>query len=250
MFSAHQVTAALPPHLKTLPILTYETVGSTNQVAAALLASGRLAPFVLTANGQTAGIGRSGHNFLSPKKSGLYLTVTIPLADWQPAPTQLTPAAGVALCQTITAMTGQTPRLKWVNDVLLDDAKIAGILAQLVPAPTPTVVLGVGINLAPLATQPESTVPAGSLFTALPASDLRPILAANWLAALANLNQPDAAILPAYRKRAAWVGRQVILTTGTVQTAGVLTGFADDGQLLLTTAQGLRSFADGTLRLG
>ncbi|MCI1893764.1 MAG: biotin--[acetyl-CoA-carboxylase] ligase [Lactobacillus sp.] len=244
----NDLKAQLPPTLAAISITHFATVDSTMLVAERQIQSGRRAPFLLLADEQTAGIGRRGHHFDSPPVAGLYFTYAMPA----PAATALlTPAAGVALQQTVSRVVQVTATIKWVNDLLVNDRKVAGIMATFLPEPQPTVLIGVGVNLTPSAERHETKLglPIGALLTAAPANDLRPALLAQWLIHFTQLLQTPAQIMPAYRQHAAWLGRTVTLAGAGVDQRGTVQGFTADGALQLLTPQGLITTTTGSIRL-
>lgn len=96
-------------------------------------------PILVTATEQTAGRGRGGSTWLSAPRS-----IAVSLAfkpGWAPADLTIIPLlAGLAAADAM----GGSVQLKWPNDVLRDDAKVAGLLAELVDD---IVVMGMGVNL-------------------------------------------------------------------------------------------------------
>lgn len=135
---------------KSVCVRVYSEIDSTNNEAKRRAEYDRSGAFLYVTDCQTAGRGRRGHEFYSPKGSGLYFTLALPLGG-DCADVQLTTcAAGVAVCEAIGALSDLRPQIKWVNDVCLDGRKVAGILAELVsdernqPA---SVIIGIGINL-------------------------------------------------------------------------------------------------------
>src|SRR6185295_19469839 len=135
-------------------IVHYPTIGSTNDAAADLVASGArpgIEGLVVVADEQTAGRGRRGHTWFSPPGSGLYVsTVLMPArarVDAARATALLTLAAGVAIAEGIDAATGLAVDLKWPNDLFVGRRKLAGILAE--GSGHDAIVLGYGINVAP-----------------------------------------------------------------------------------------------------
>ena len=144
---AAALRSALTGHYATVDVVA-ET-GSTNadlRRAAGLGAPDRT---VLIAERQTAGQGRRGRGWTSPT-GGLYLSVLfrptgVPAArlPW------LTLLAGVALVRTARVF-GVEAALKWPNDLLIGDAKAAGVLAEIIGGGPPAAVLGIGLNVAAL----------------------------------------------------------------------------------------------------
>jgi BirA family biotin operon repressor/biotin-[acetyl-CoA-carboxylase] ligase len=121
-----------------------EETGSTNADLLAQARSGAGEGLVLVAEAQTSGRGRMGRRWISPPRRSLTFSVLLRpavsagLLGWLPL------LAGVAVASALQQTAGVDARLKWPNDVLVDGAKIAGILAE---RWTNAVVIGTGINV-------------------------------------------------------------------------------------------------------
>jgi BirA family transcriptional regulator, biotin operon repressor / biotin---[acetyl-CoA-carboxylase] ligase len=121
-----------------------EETGSTNADLLVQARSGAGEGLVLVAEAQTSGRGRMGRRWISPPRRSLTFSVllrpAVPagLLGWMPL------LAGVAVASAIQQTAGVDARLKWPNDVLVDGAKIAGILAE---RWSNAVVIGTGINV-------------------------------------------------------------------------------------------------------
>ncbi len=112
--------------------LTKEETGSTNDDALAELAAGRAAPFWITAGMQKAGRGRHGRVWTSPP-GNMYATLALVEPCAQRHAAQFGYLIGLALHDAIAEIApahAARVRLKWPNDVLVDGAKIAGILLE------------------------------------------------------------------------------------------------------------------------
>ena len=132
----------------TVSVRVYGSIDSTNSEARRRAATDR-GLCLYAASHQTAGRGRRGHTFYSPADTGLYMTLSLPL-DGELAGVQLvTCAAGVAVCEAIEELAECKPQIKWVNDVLIDGKKVAGILAEVVCKDNEpsAVIVGIGVNL-------------------------------------------------------------------------------------------------------
>jgi BirA family biotin operon repressor/biotin-[acetyl-CoA-carboxylase] ligase len=136
----------------------FASIPSTMTVAARLAREGCPSGTVVGADEQTAGIGRHGHSWHSEPRAGLYVSVVLRLNLASDALPLVMLALGLATQQAIAEATGLAPDLRWPNDVLLNEKKCAGILAQF---EGDAVIAGIGINvshdgfppdLAPLAT--------------------------------------------------------------------------------------------------
>lgn len=133
--------------MMNLTILRFDTIGSTNTEAANQARQGALEGLCVIAGQQTAGRGRHGRTWVSEPNSGLYFSIVLrPKLEDRFVPL-ITLMAGIAVYDTLKEF-GLKPDIKWVNDVLVGDRKIAGILAETVDTPTgPAVVVGIGINI-------------------------------------------------------------------------------------------------------
>ena len=121
-----------------------ESTGSTNADLLARALAGEPEGAVLAAEEQRAGRGRMGRTWTSPPRAALTFSVLLKPAvpparrGWLPLLT------GVAVATAVTQVTGVETRLKWPNDLLTADAKLAGILAE---AAGDAVVVGIGLNV-------------------------------------------------------------------------------------------------------
>jgi len=128
-------------------ILRYDTLGSTNTEAANQARLGAAEGVCVAADRQTAGRGRHGREWVSTEGSGLYFSIVLrPKIEMRLLPL-ITLMTGVAAHDTLKEF-GLKPDIKWVNDILIGEDKISGILAETVETPTGVaVIVGIGINL-------------------------------------------------------------------------------------------------------
>jgi len=229
-------------------ILYFQTIDSTNTVAAGLAGAPEGEGLVVVADAQTAGRGRRGRSWFSPPGSGLYVSVVLAPGrgpHGTRATALLTLAAGVALAEAVEAVTGLAPEIKWPNDLLVARRKLAGILAEghtLEGRSGPEafrVVLGFGINVGPAAYPPEIADRATSLEGELGRAVDRGGLFAASLAALARRSGDlDAgrfdAILDDWRRRSPGSdGARVRWQAPEGPRSGVTSGIDDTGALLV-----------------
>lgn len=102
----------------------------------------------VVANQQTAGRGRHGRSWISPKDSGLYFSIVLrPKIDVKFLPL-LTLMTSVAVFEVLKELYNLQPDIKWSNDILIDEKKISGILAETAETNKGlAVIVGIGINL-------------------------------------------------------------------------------------------------------
>ena len=131
-------------------VQVFEEVASTNTLLKTMAAEGASAGTVIVADRQTGGRGRLGRSFSSPAGMGIYLSVIL-RPDCRPEELMhLTCAAAVYLCDAVESAVGIRPGIKWINDLVYEKRKIAGILTELSVSTytglTDYAVLGIGIN--------------------------------------------------------------------------------------------------------
>jgi BirA family transcriptional regulator, biotin operon repressor / biotin---[acetyl-CoA-carboxylase] ligase len=258
---------------------------STNADVLAAARAGAAEGLVVTAEQQSAGRGRLGRDWVSPPRAGLAVSVLLrpalarPSRGWSAVPIArygwLPLLAGVALAEAVARLTELPATLKWPNDLLIDGAKCAGILAEAVPvgpaalgAPStphdppeaggPAVVLGIGVNVT---LRPEELPPSGAglpatslLLAGAAAADRDSLLRAvlrgleSWYGRWRSAGgDPVAAGLrSAYLRNCATLGREVrvSLPSGAAHV-GVASTIDDDGRLVVRTADGTLAVAAG-----
>lgn len=129
--------------MKKLNFLKFDILPSTNNYARENIDKLTL-PCVIIANMQTAGRGRRGNSFYSPAGTGLYMTAVFEAPD---DCSLLTPLAAVAVCKVLESK-GFEPKIKWVNDIFIDNKKICGILTEIFNYKGSSIIaLGIGINI-------------------------------------------------------------------------------------------------------
>lgn len=138
----------------------FETLGSTMTEAARLAAAGAPHGTVVLADEQTAGMGRMGRSWHSPPNAGIYSSVILRL-PLSPASLPIAMLVlGLATAEAIQASTHLACDLRWPNDVLIHERKVAGILAQFIES---CIVAGIGINVNHDSLPSDLRTPAASL---------------------------------------------------------------------------------------
>ncbi len=136
---------------KDYSLILYDCVDSTNLVLKQMAEQGANKNTVVISNKQTNGRGRLGRSFFSPAHTGVYMSILL-RPDMLPSESvKITACAGVAVCRALEKTYNIKPKIKWVNDIFVNDKKVCGILAESsIDAANNTlkyVVLGIGINL-------------------------------------------------------------------------------------------------------
>jgi BirA family biotin operon repressor/biotin-[acetyl-CoA-carboxylase] ligase len=217
---------------------------STNALLSAAASEPDAAGRVLIAEHQTAGRGRLGRTWTAPPRSGLTLSAMIRPAGvdatywpWIPLLTGLAVAAAVRHEGEVDAT------VKWPNDVVVGDRKLAGILVERVEAGQagPVAVIGIGLNVSLRAD--ELPVPTASSLTLVGAKTTdRSVLARAVLRNLEGMlrhwqgagGRPDDGLLAAYLDACSTLGRDVRVDLPAGESlVGRAEGIDAQGRLLL-----------------
>lgn len=106
---------------------------------------------VIMAESQTAGRGRLGRTFVSPAKTGIYLTIIYAPEGGIKAPAKVTASAAVAVCKAVEKLYGIETSIKWINDIFANGKKIGGILTEgstnFETGTIESAIIGIGINI-------------------------------------------------------------------------------------------------------
>jgi BirA family biotin operon repressor/biotin-[acetyl-CoA-carboxylase] ligase len=249
------------PQSSSAATVILEETGSTNTEAFRRAAAGETGPLWIMARRQTQGRGRSGRHWAS-EPGNLYASLLQRLACPPAVVHQLSLLAGVAVVEAIVAAAGCKPpglRLKWPNDVLIGEAKCAGILPESQSGGADkevVVVIGVGINLVShpedlgrattdLAAHGICVAPEVMLGVLAPSID-------RWLGVWA-CGAGFAEVRRAWLGNGGAVGERILADTGRERIAGSFLGLDAGGALLLRDSHGAErriTFGDVTLARG
>lgn len=130
-------------------IYSFDRVGSTNDLAHKYAERGEAEGTVIIANRQTAGKGRLGRAWHSPARTGAYMSIILrPETSPSSAP-GLSLIAAVSVAETLRKTHKLNSAIKWPNDVLVNNRKVAGVLTELAAELDRVryVVVGIGINI-------------------------------------------------------------------------------------------------------
>jgi len=235
---AATIVAALGARSGELHVEVVEACASTNARLLERACGER--PVLLAAELQTAGRGRRGRRWHSPRGAGL----TFSIARRMPQPvsglTGLSLAAGVAVARTLRGMGAVAVALKWPNDVVAGGAKLGGILveARWRDQRPDWVAIGLGVNIAPPADVPSA---AGLRPTATRLALLEVLVPVLRVAAEAR-GPLSSAELADFAARDYARGRRCARPA-----RGVVQGITSDGALIIESAGGVAHYRGGSL---
>lgn len=229
-----------------IKVIVEHEVTSTITVLKELAEKGEPEGTVLIAQRQTAGKGRQGRSFFSPKNMGLYLSILLRPKFTAEQSLFITTAAAVATAKAIEAVSDKKAEIKWVNDVYVDNKKVCGILTEasidFESGGLQYAVLGIGVNVK----EPEGGFPdelkdiATALYKGDPPEQTRSKLAAEIISSFFEFyqNLEDKAFMQEYRERSFLTGRDIVFTMGNQSTSGTVIGIDDDARLVVRLEDG------------
>lgn len=228
---------------------------STNAELATRARAGELPGAVLVADHQTAGRGRLDRVWVAPPGSALTFSVLldpgrVPVRRWPWLPLLV----GIAVAEGVRRVAEVDCSLKWPNDVMVGERKVAGILVERIERSAGAVaVVGVGLNVS--LSQGELPVPnATSLALEGAATTDRTVVLREVLRSLealfvqwrADLGDPSGGLVDSYVRRCGTLGREVrVDLPDGAQIVGVAAGVDTDGRLEVRTAEGPRILGAG-----
>jgi BirA family biotin operon repressor/biotin-[acetyl-CoA-carboxylase] ligase len=224
-----------------LPRRHLRVTGSTNDVARGLAETGAPSGTIVTAGRQTAGRGRRGRVWSAPDGKALLLSAIV--RDLGPEQALLPLAVPVAVCAAAEAVGGRDCRIKWPNDVWIDERKVAGILIEARLPDWAVIGIGVNVAIAPEEFPDDLRWPATSVGDDASVDAVRHAICValeRWTSA------PRAEVLDAFSGRDALAGRPVEWDEG----AGVARGVDGDGNLIVDRLDGdVVALGSGEVRL-
>ncbi|MGP8233712.1 MAG: biotin--[acetyl-CoA-carboxylase] ligase [Methylovirgula sp.] len=233
----------------------FEMIGSTNDAAFDLAASASANRTWVVARAQTQGRGRHGRQWQSPP-GNLYASLLLIDEVTPRAAPQLGFVAGVALARALRRLSsdGSRVQLKWPNDVLLDGAKLAGILAEgrALPQESYAAVVGFGVNCQ--SCPPDLPYKAAAFIDTgaarHTAEDVFSLLSDEMSYWLGRLQQGFDVIRTEWLRLAAGIGGEIKVTTTARQFEGTFESIDASGRLMLRDAQGVHAIEAGDVVLG
>lgn len=236
-----KLTYSLPgDHPWQNQIIHFDSVESTNTLAKEMAKNGAPHGTVLISDSQTAGRGRLGRSFHSPGGMGIYMSVILRYACKPEELMHLTCACADSLCQAVTEVTGIRPGIKWINDLVVGQKKLAGILTELVVTGQETcAIVGIGLNVCQKTADfdPQIQSIATSLALISGQQFSRPAV---FDAIVQNIYRMDQSlftqkdrIMTRYRQNCITLGQQISVVRGDEIRHGQALAITDEGGLLV-----------------
>ena len=244
MLSSKKIESYLSGSANGLRVQTYGCVSSTNDIIKELAKDN--AEILVVATEQTAGRGRRGRSFFSPKGTGLYMSILLRPEASPELSALITTAAAVATARAIEKNANVKADIKWINDVYIGGKKVCGILCESKLSPENSleyIIIGIGINLS----SPEGDFPeeirniATSVYgTEKPDENTVCRLCADVVSYLLEYAKDisSRAFLEEYKSRLFMLGKEITVITPTTTYVATATDIDDDAHLIVTLDNG------------
>lgn len=242
VISKEEITKHL--HTDNIPVYVFDEIDSTNRFAKTLTEDCAL----VVANSQTQGRGRLGRSFYSPKGSGIYMSLKMPVEDLYNQIPFITTLCAVAVHRAIKKLFDADCGIKWVNDICIGNKKVSGILCEVCDCAH--AVIGIGVNFYP-SSLPEDIQHIATHLTDYPS----PVTRCNLIGAICNnvstliKNLPDTSFMDYYKAHSCVIGKNVLCIQGDNSFSAIATDIDSSGGLIVQTADGIKTLSTGEITL-
>ncbi len=240
LLSKHAILSRVKDNPLFHHIAFYDSVTSTNTIAHKLINEDVKEGVVVVADEQTAGKGRLGRKWASPKRSAIAMSIILkPKLDFRQAP-QLTLVAAVAVTRAVKIVTGLELEIKWPNDLLIKGKKVCGILTEMQADSDriQSIIIGIGLNV----NQQHFSEELVDLATSLQKEGDRVFDRAELIAAILKeftwlyetyITKGFSFIKPLWEAHEITIGKEVVARSASNTKTGIAIGIDEEGVLLL-----------------
>lgn len=242
----HKIKQNLPgDHPWQNQIIWLASTDSTNNRAKQLALEGAPHGTAVIAGHQTGGRGRMGRSFSSPAGMGLYMSLILRPQCPPEELMHLTCAAAVAAMRSVEHCAGFCPEIKWINDLVYQKRKLAGILTELVLSPNGTAaIIGIGVNCGQqISDFPEELRDMAGSLSMFAGKSVDPgVLAADLLTELEGMDRillsGKEEILEQYSRHCITLGKEISVVGGGTVRRGYAQGLDKNGALIVRFSDG------------
>lgn len=238
-----------------IDVSVLETSDSTMKDAQFAVLAGKKSPLLIVADMQEAPHGRFDRPFFAAKQQGIYMSLLLePKEQLQELP-QYTILMAVAAAEAIDELLGVNSQIKWVNDIYLNEKKVAGILSEAMTDVESNslkyIIIGLGINFSIPQEDypPELQEKATSLFSAGQATTTRNQLIITIWNRFFDLLTKQTDFLASYRKKSFVLGKKITFKRKDRSYLGTAVAIADTGELIVDLGTEQIALSSGEISL-
>ncbi|MFA6866814.1 MAG: biotin--[acetyl-CoA-carboxylase] ligase [Clostridia bacterium] len=239
--SKEGIALFLDNNYNNIPIEVFETIDSTSNEAKRRIANSTY-PTAIISEMQTTGRGRYGKTFYSPSNSGIYMSLILsPNLQLENAKL-ITCATAICVCKAIENLTNLSPQIKWVNDILINNRKVCGILTEAITdfesGCVEKVIIGIGINCNQ--TIDKYPTELRNIVGSLP---LLPISRNQLIASIINNILSEIFIAPKeiikqYKERSMMLDKEITFTNNDLEITAKVVDINSDGNIIAVDSIG------------
>ncbi len=237
-------------------IIPFETTDSTNTQAklyCGQFKDGITSPVLFIANHQNGGKGRLGRSFYSPADTGLYMSLLIKTDEIENDLVCVTTATAVCVADAIEKLCNITPKIKWVNDIYIENKKVCGILCEAVTNPDTMkieyLVIGIGVNVSTDFFPKDIKDIATSLPVKTNKNKLCAYITDNIVDELSHIS--DRTFIEKYKERSLVLSKEITYIENEEVKEATAIDIDNNGGLIIQTDNGTKTLSTGeiTVRL-
>lgn len=226
-------------------ILCFDEIDSTNNYAKKIACKEEHGT-VIIAERQTAGRGRRGREWVSPRNEGLWMSIILKPAIPSSEASKLTQIAALSVCNAIRELCKCEALIKWPNDIVINGKKICGILTEMTGelGEMSFIIVGIGININTREFTEDLSAIATSLLIESKTEVSRKELFLKIMEKFEKYyesfieNVSLESIVPELRKYSALVGKEIIVVRGNKEIYARAKDITSEGELLIETSDG------------
>lgn len=231
---------------KIKQFLLFSEIDSTNEMAKRIYKELPI-PSVIVSEYQSAGKGRRGRSFYSPKGTGMYFTVIFDLREKLCDTVLVTSLAAVVTADAIRTLTKKEAVIKWVNDIYIEDRKVCGILTELIADKDnipEKIIVGIGINFSSVFPDDISDI-AGNIGEDVDRNELLAMICDNLAQQYENIESRD--FIQKYRDYSCIIGKKITYTYNGSTIHATAVDISRDGHLIVETQNGITELSTGEI---
>jgi BirA family transcriptional regulator, biotin operon repressor / biotin---[acetyl-CoA-carboxylase] ligase len=226
----------------------FEQVDSTNLYAKRIAEDGFLDGTVILADEQLNGRGRMGRTWVSPKGSGIWMTIMLKPKINPADASKVTLLAACAVCKAIEEVSGLYAKIKWPNDIVINGKKLCGILTEMSAEIDEInyLIIGIGVNVnTDLEDFPKELQP---IATSIKIEKGEVVIRKELAAAIINNFEryykgfiktgSIKGYMNEYKEKSVVLGKEVRVTSSTLELQGTVVDISEEGQLQLKLEDG------------
>ncbi len=240
-----------------IPVFYYDTIDSTNTQAKRFYEKHKHdsidTPTLFVADHQSKGKGRLGRSFYSPSRTGLYMSLMIKADNINENIVCLTTAVSVCVTDALTQLCDIDPKIKWVNDIYVNDKKICGILCEALTNPDSqkidAIIIGIGVNIDTKDFPKELSDIATSVGQAVNRNELCAKITDNIIDMCKTID--DRKFIEKYKARSLVLNREITYFENGLTKSATAIDIDNNGGLIIQSKNGIKTLSTGeiTVRL-